>query len=159
MATTEPTHGYSVQIDRLTRDALWRGVQAELELASDSLKHRAGDGMGLNARLLARRVHVAASLLEDLGWDELDGRRAFTITTPERRHLTRLLESVRDQTIGVLDDQRQDLVDARDGGRPGRIVGTLIPREPAMVEAIDRDLETLSACDAVLQRLAAFESR
>jgi hypothetical protein len=60
MATTEPTHGYSVQIDRLTRDALWRGVQAELELASDSLKHRAGDGMGLNARLLAR-LRAAAS--------------------------------------------------------------------------------------------------
>lgn len=93
------------ELARDQRDVLWR------DLVDFVLRCDFGDvvttleaGDGAQARELAANFRDGMRVLDDLGWDKLDPRDSYTLTTGDDQ-LRRLLEHCRQQARGYLQDE------------------------------------------------------
>lgn len=158
MAGTEPV----ATLTREHRDALHREIR-EYELAAPGqLGDFAGylqGGDGAGARESWQRAARAARLLDDLGWDIEADRDTYAITM-NRGDLECLIRHRLEQIEACLREHAQTLAEAGAGRDPWaryRHLGAP-PLEEELAEVrsyVDRDLDVVAACHAVLEQLGA----
>jgi hypothetical protein len=143
------------------RDALYRELR-DYELSSNpamdvhtalEVARRGGD-----AHDVWQRMNVAARLLDDLGWDQVDDRDSYTLTM-HAGLLEAWARGRRGQLEQGLADYSQRLADLREGTDPWSWAGDQlnaieVARSVAALRSlIDQELELIAAFSAILSQL------